>query len=87
MEGGVPGAPGVAVVRPVEREVCPGLEYVILLLQLMEEIPALVIAVSLRLALMEKDVRYKVSIILIFIYLLFSSSCLNLASTMSISIF
>ena len=37
MDSGVPGAPGVAVLRPVGKEVKQGLETVILLLQLMEE--------------------------------------------------
>ena len=38
MDSGVPGAPGVAVPRPVERVRRPGLGNVILLLQLTEEI-------------------------------------------------
>ena len=69
MEGGVPGAPGVAVVKPVEREVWQGLESVILLLKLMEEIPALVIAVSQRYAVVEKDVRIKIIILFIKLYI------------------
>ena len=40
MDSGVPGAPGVAVLRPVDKEGKPGLENVILLLQLMEEMNA-----------------------------------------------
>ena len=37
MDSGVPGVPGVAVLRPVDKDGPPGLETVILLLQLMEE--------------------------------------------------
>ena len=37
MEGGVHGAPGVAVLRPVVKDGVPGLGDVTLLLQLMEE--------------------------------------------------
>ena len=48
MDSGVPGAPGVDVLRPVEREAKQGLETVILLLQLMEESHVLGMKVSLR---------------------------------------
>ena len=48
MDSGVPGAPGVAVLRPVEREVKQRLETVILLLQLMEESHVLGMKVSLK---------------------------------------
>ena len=48
MESGVPGATGVAVLRPVEREAKQGLETVILLLQLMEESHVLGMKVSLK---------------------------------------
>ena len=37
MDSGVPGVPGVAVLRPVDKDGPPGLETVTLLLQLMEE--------------------------------------------------
>ena len=47
MESGVPGVPGVAVVRPVEVEILRGLGNVILLLQPMEESPVLEMVVSL----------------------------------------
>ena len=47
MDSGVPGAPGVAVLRPV-KEVKQGLETVILLLQLMEEIHVQGMEVSLK---------------------------------------
>ena len=38
MESGVPGVPGVAVLRPVEREVLQGPDYVTPLHPLMEEL-------------------------------------------------
>ena len=47
MDSGVPGAPGVAVLRPVDQVVGLGLGDVILLLQLMVEINAVVIGVNL----------------------------------------
>ena len=50
MGSGVPGAPGVDVLRPVEREAKQGLETVILLLQLMEESHVLGIEGSLKAA-------------------------------------
>ena len=37
MDSGVPGVPGVAVLRPVDKDGPPGLETVTLLPQLMEE--------------------------------------------------
>ena len=37
MDSGVPGVPGVAVLRPVDKDGSPGLETVTLLPQLMEE--------------------------------------------------
>ena len=48
MDSGVPGAPGVDVLRPVGKEVKQGLETVILLLQLMEEIHVQGMEVSLK---------------------------------------
>ena len=49
MEIGVPGVPGVAVLRPVDKDGSPGLETVTLLLQLMEEmIVKMEMKVSLR---------------------------------------
>ena len=48
MDSGGPGAPGVPVLRPVEKVRRPGLEDVTLQLQLVEERPALVIGVSLK---------------------------------------
>ena len=48
MDSGDPGAPGVAVLRSVAMVGRSGLENVTLLLQLLEERPALVIAVSLK---------------------------------------
>ena len=47
MDGGVPGAPGVAVLRPVDQVVGLGLGDVILQLQLMVDRHAVVIGVSL----------------------------------------
>ena len=47
MDSGVPGAPGVAVLRPVDQVVGLGLGDVILHLQLMEDRHAVVIGVSL----------------------------------------
>ena len=52
MEIGVPGVPGVPVLRPVEEEIWQGLENVILLLQLMEGMTVMGIGVSQRLATM-----------------------------------
>ena len=48
MDSGDPGAPGVAVLRHVDMVRRSGLENVILLLQLMEEILVLGIEVSLK---------------------------------------
>ena len=47
MDDGVPGAPGVAVLRPVDQVVGLGLGDVILQLQLMVDRHAVVIRVSL----------------------------------------
>ena len=47
MDSGVPGAPGVAVLRPVDQVVGLGLGDVILQLQLMVDRHAVVIGVSL----------------------------------------
>ena len=47
MDSGVPGAPGVAVLRPVDQVVGLGLGDVILQLQLMVDRHAVVIRVSL----------------------------------------
>ena len=66
MESGVLGAPGAIVVRPVEREEYPGLESVILLLQLMEERPALELKLRIKFATMDLvKVRMEISIYLI----------------------
>ena len=62
MDSGFPGAPGVAVLRPVEREVKQRLETVILLLQLMEEIHVQGMEVSLKIVPMIHVTKVKVKV-------------------------